>query len=117
VELASFAGQSIQLRYRFGSDNATGYEGWYVDDISITAFGEPVTEVTGFVILVEGNDLHLFWDTDANYGYRIYDDDDPMGSFTNKIGETTANDFVISGGAASAEMKFYIVRGWDGGAQ
>jgi len=115
VELASFAGQSIQLRYRFGSDDATGYEGWYVDDISITAFGEPVTEVTGLAVVAEGNDLHLYWDADDNYGYRIYDDDDPMGSFTNQIGETTANDFVVSGGAASAEMKFYIVRGLDDG--
>jgi subtilisin family serine protease len=117
VDLASFAGQSIQLRYRFGSDNDTGYEGWYVDDILIIALGESVTNVTGLVIISEGNDLHLHWDADANYGYRIYNDDDPMGSFTNLVGETTANDFVVTGGAASAEVKFYIVRGWDGSAQ
>ncbi len=115
VDLSSFAGQSIQLRYRFGSDAGTGYEGWYVDDVLITAFGEPVTEVTGVVIVAEGNDLHLFWDPDDNYGYRIYDDADPMGHFTNFVGETTANDFVVVGGAASADTKFYIVRGWDGG--
>jgi subtilisin family serine protease len=115
VDLASFAGQSIQLRYRFGSDQATGYEGWYVDDVSITAFGEPVVDVTGLVIIGEGNDLHLYWDSDINYGYRIYDDTDPFGSFTNQVGETTANDFVVVGGAASTEVKFYIVRGWDGG--
>jgi len=113
VELASFAGQSIQLRYRFGSDNGTGYEGWYVDDVQIVALGEPVTEVTGLVIAIEGNDLHLYWDSDDNYGYRIYDDDDPMGGFTNQVGETTANDFVVVGGA-SAEKKSYVVRGWDG---
>ena len=117
VDLASFTGQSIQLRYRFGSDASTGYEGWYVDDILITALGEPVTDVTGLVITSEGNDLHLYWNADANYGYRIYDDNDPVGSFTNLVGETTANDFVVTGGAASAEVKFYIVRGWDGSAQ
>jgi subtilisin family serine protease len=117
VDLTPFAGQSIQLRYRFGSDAGTGYEGWYVDDVLITAFGEPVTDVTGAVIMVEGNDLHLYWNPDSNHGYRIYDDDDPMGSFTNQVGETTATDFVVSGGAASADMKFYIIRGWDGGAR
>ncbi|MFH1011449.1 MAG: M14 family zinc carboxypeptidase [bacterium] len=114
VELTSFAGQSIQLRYRFGSDAGTGYEGWYVDDVRIVALGEPVVDVTGLTIIAEGNDLHLRWNPDANYGYRIYDDDDPMSSFTNQVGETTANEFVVVGGAASTEIKFYVVRGWDG---
>jgi hypothetical protein len=113
VELAAFAGQSIQLRYRFGSDNATGYEGWYVDDVQIVALGEPVTEVTGLVIAVEGSDLHLYWDADDNYGYRVYSDTDPMGTFPTLAGETTANDWIDVGGA-SVEKKFYVVRGWDG---
>jgi hypothetical protein len=113
VDLSAYAGQSIQLRYRFGSDNATGYEGWYVDDVLVTALGEPVVDVTDVVIAVEGNDLHLYWNSDTNYGYRIYDDTDPMGSFTNLVGETTANDYIIVGGA-SVEKKFYIIRGWDG---
>jgi len=115
VDLASFAGQSIQLRYRFGSDAATAYEGWYVDDVLIKALGAPVTDVTGLTIEAEGNDLHLRWNADVNYGYRIYHDDDPFGSFSNLVGETTANEFVVVGGAASTEVKFYIVRGWDGG--
>jgi hypothetical protein len=33
---AGLAGQSIQLRWRFGSDNSTGATGWYVDTISLT---------------------------------------------------------------------------------
>jgi subtilisin family serine protease len=117
VDLASFAGQSIQLRYRFGSDHVIGYEGWYVDDVLIVALGESVADVTGLVMIGEGDDLHLYWDPDANHGYRIYDDTDPFGSFTNQVGETTANDFVVVGGAASTEVKFYIVRGWNGSAQ
>ena len=33
---AGLAGRSIQLRWRFGSDNSTGATGWYVDTISLT---------------------------------------------------------------------------------
>ena len=33
VNLSSFAGQSIKLRWLFSSDNGTGGNGWYVDDI------------------------------------------------------------------------------------
>ncbi|MBU1936994.1 immune inhibitor A, partial [bacterium] len=114
VELNAYAGQSIQLRYRFGSDIGGGYEGWYVDDIQIVALGEPVVDVTGLTILLEGNDIHLRWDSDDNYGYRIYDDDNPMGGFTNFVGETTSNEFVIEDGVVSTQIKFYVVRGWDG---
>jgi hypothetical protein len=36
---AGLAGQSIQLRWRFGSDNSSGANGWYVDTISLTEVG------------------------------------------------------------------------------
>jgi hypothetical protein len=36
---AGLAGQSIQLRWRFGSDNSTGATGWYVNTISLTQVG------------------------------------------------------------------------------
>ncbi|MBU1935873.1 S8 family serine peptidase, partial [bacterium] len=79
VDLDSYAGQDIQLRYRFGSDAGGTNEGWYVDDVLITGFGTvSVTEPTGFVILVDGTDLKLSWDADSNYGYRVYSDVDPM---------------------------------------
>jgi hypothetical protein len=35
VDLDQFAGQVIQLRFHLGTDIATGYEGWYVDDVSV----------------------------------------------------------------------------------
>jgi Immune inhibitor A-like, MAM domain/NPCBM-associated, NEW3 domain of alpha-galactosidase len=35
--LDEFAGQSVQLRYRLGTDDSIGYEGWYVDDVSVQA--------------------------------------------------------------------------------
>ena len=35
ASLDEYAGQTVQLRFRLGTDDAIGYEGWYVDDISV----------------------------------------------------------------------------------
>lgn len=37
------AGQNIQLRWRFGSDNSYGIAGWFVDDVQITEPGYTCT--------------------------------------------------------------------------
>ncbi len=37
VDLGSFAGQSIYLRWRLGCDNAQGVEGWAIDDVQIAS--------------------------------------------------------------------------------
>jgi|GEM_PF-1143709 len=36
-DLAAYSGNNVNLRFRFGSDNSVTYEGWYIDDILITA--------------------------------------------------------------------------------
>jgi hypothetical protein len=35
VDLDELAGEVIQLRFRLGTDITFGYEGWYVDDVSV----------------------------------------------------------------------------------
>ncbi|MDA3933651.1 MAG: hypothetical protein PF630_04895 [Gammaproteobacteria bacterium] len=35
VDLTSFAGETVQFRYRFASDGAVGDEGWYIDDVIV----------------------------------------------------------------------------------
>jgi hypothetical protein len=35
VDLGAFAGETIQLRYRLGSDSSVGGEGWYIDDVRV----------------------------------------------------------------------------------
>lgn len=37
VDLDAFAGQDVQLRFRLGTNNAVGVEGWYVDDLAVNA--------------------------------------------------------------------------------
>lgn len=36
VDASGFAGQTVQFRWRLGSDSAAGNEGWYVDDVSLS---------------------------------------------------------------------------------
>jgi uncharacterized repeat protein (TIGR01451 family) len=35
VNLASYAGQSVRIRFRLGTDSSVGATGWYVDDVAI----------------------------------------------------------------------------------
>lgn len=35
VALDSYAGQRVQFRFRLGTDNSVGQEGWYVDDVVV----------------------------------------------------------------------------------
>jgi len=37
VNLSSFAGQNVQIRWRLGCDSSIGDTGWYIDDVLITA--------------------------------------------------------------------------------
>ncbi len=35
VNLATFKGQTVRIRFRFITDNGTGVDGWYIDDINL----------------------------------------------------------------------------------
>jgi len=37
VDLNSFAGQSVNIRWRLGCDSSVNDEGWYIDDVQITS--------------------------------------------------------------------------------
>ena len=37
VDLSSFAGQSVNIRWRMGCDSSLGAPGWYIDDIRIAS--------------------------------------------------------------------------------
>lgn len=112
ASLAAYAGQSVQLRFRFGSDNGGANEGWYVDDIAVYA---PVSitvpqNLTAYRIV---DNIVLQWANDDNPFYRIYSSTSPDGSFETLEGSTTQNVFTVPGGIGDA-LKFFIVVGWDG---
>ena len=115
MDLAAYANQSVNLRFRFGSDMGTGQEGWYVDDVLITALGNFVLSTPdSLVVSVNGDDLILNWADDDNPNYRILSDTDSEGAFSTIEGETTNNTFTIVNGWQGADLKFYRVVGWDG---
>jgi hypothetical protein len=37
VDISAYAGQSVQFRFRIGSDSSVGREGWYIDDVLVQA--------------------------------------------------------------------------------
>lgn len=39
VDVASLAGQTVQFRFRLGSDASIGAEGWYIDDVRVQSCG------------------------------------------------------------------------------
>jgi len=37
VDLGAYAGQTVQFRFRMGSDSSVSHEGWYLDDVKVQA--------------------------------------------------------------------------------
>ncbi len=50
VDLAPYAGQTIKLRFRLGSDTGTSREGWYLDDIEVTSCATNLVFQDGFEV-------------------------------------------------------------------
>ncbi len=113
-DLAAYSGQDIQLRFRFGSDQNTELEGWYLDDILIfapAAVIEPVTPTNVTLYYFVGS-LNLRWAADSNTFYRIYSSDDPTNPLQTLEGSTQGHQFTIP--APLGFKRFYVVVGWDG---
>jgi carboxypeptidase T len=80
---------SVRFRFRFGSDGATGREGWYIDDVAVSGVSGsnlPPTAPTlagpidGQMVTTPNPTLIVNNATDPNpgsvltYGYRVYSD-------------------------------------------
>lgn len=48
VDLADYAGQTVNLRFRLGTDSSVSREGWYVDDIKVSGCAGDSIFVDGF---------------------------------------------------------------------
>jgi hypothetical protein len=73
VDLAAWGGQSVRLRWRFGSDNSGGALGWLVDDVTLEGLSPPPAPVTDLAIHWLGNaQARLDWSPTANAtSYRV----------------------------------------------
>lgn len=50
VDLTPYVGQTVQFRFRLGSDTGTSREGWYVDDIQVTSCAANLIFQDGFEV-------------------------------------------------------------------
>ncbi|MEA2097284.1 MAG: carboxypeptidase regulatory-like domain-containing protein [Candidatus Cloacimonadota bacterium] len=55
-DLSGYVGQSIILRWHFGSDSSVQYPGWYIDDVAISGGGPPADPgyIEGTVVIADG---------------------------------------------------------------
>ncbi|MCC6477013.1 carboxypeptidase regulatory-like domain-containing protein, partial [bacterium] len=97
LDLSSYEGQSVQFRFRFGSDAGTGREGWYVDDVLGSGFGSPIpdppTNLTIFVNPTTGT-LDFDWEGSAPM-YQLFSATSPEGPFDTLEGSTAATSLSI----------------------
>jgi len=94
-DLGAWADSTVQLRFRFGSDDSITQEGWYIDDIAL--WGAPL-QLTAPVVqcqLLTGT-LQLSWEPVAGAtGYRIYRSDIPAGDYELLL-ETSETSEILS---------------------
>ncbi len=106
VDLSAWADQDVQFRFRFGSDQASGLEGWYVDDITVYGlnFGEP--EPLVIQISYSSPYVTVSWDAVPQaVTYRVYRSSDPYDSFI-LVQESTMTSYTTMPGA---EPQFFKV--------
>ena len=48
VDLAAFAGQSAQVRFRLGTDSLVARDGWWIDDVTVATCSSPDIFIDGF---------------------------------------------------------------------
>jgi hypothetical protein len=91
---AAAAGQPIQLRWRFGSDDSVGSSGWYVDSIAISdgyaccsAVAQPVLES----IARSAGDVSMAWSAVSGITYQVQFNSDLLTTnWTALQGDVTA---------------------------
>ena len=116
VDLAAYTDQSVQFRFRFGSDNSTGKEGWYVDDIYLDG-REPVLvppqALTDVVIVPEGDDIHLTWSPPSSGASRYIVYRSTFVEFSpesaDSIGGTTDTSYVDVGATLAQPVGYYVI--------
>jgi hypothetical protein len=116
-DLSAYAGQSVRIRFRFGSDSTGTREGWYVDDIELhgqTPERSAVPAVSNLVIQAEDEYIRLSWSPpspDVDY-YVISRSDDPQFTPTaaDSIGWTTDTTYVDTDAAGETAKAFYSVK-------
>jgi len=91
IDLSAYSGD-VQVRFRFGSDNGTGDEGWYVDDIEIVRTSSLLVP-TNLQASLEGSLVNLSWNSPGGptldlLGYDLYRDFERIDSLISGLSAT-----------------------------
>jgi subtilisin family serine protease len=105
-DLTAWEGETVQLRFRFGSDGGGADEGWYLDDIALWGYvGDSPGEPLVISIAYNDPDIAITWDAEPLAdGYRVYRSATPYGTF-ELVEEVAVNSF----SAPAAGNYFYYV--------
>jgi carboxypeptidase T len=74
IDLSSYAGQQIKLRFALWTDGGAERDGWYVDDISVYYYGNLPVELNSFSAKAENGNILLNWKTATeinNLGFEV----------------------------------------------
>jgi hypothetical protein len=74
IDISSYIGQSIKLRFLFASDGSQVYDGWYIDDVSIYTYSAVPVELYSLTAATEGNKVFINWSTSTetnNKGFEV----------------------------------------------
>jgi hypothetical protein len=96
INLSAYAEETVQFRFRFGSDSGGGNEGWYIDDLELVGVtGTELEPVTDLTISVSGGYVTLSWSAAIGAAsYNVYGSPDPYSGF-GLLGNTSMTQWTV----------------------
>jgi hypothetical protein len=106
IDLSSYSGKQIKIRFALWTDEGLNKDGWYVDDISIYYYGLLPVELTSFSAKADNSNVILNWNTATelnNIGFQIQRSNEMNTSSENwqTLGFTKGNGTTSVGSAYS----------------
>ena len=83
LSLKSAAGTNVGLRFQFSADYIYSYEGWYLDDIKVTASKTAFVDALQYLVVTNGSDYLRDSYGDAIQAYTEYRTENFSGVATN----------------------------------
>lgn len=74
IDLSSYVGQNVMLRFFFKSDGSLNRDGFFVDDIKLFTYTSVPVELVSFTGIADNDNVVLEWKTATetnNYGFEV----------------------------------------------
>ncbi len=108
-DLEGYSGQTVSFRFRFGSDNGGGDEGWYVDDLVLEGLEsggpDPVTDLA--IDYIGGSQVLLEWSASAGASSYRVETASVLGGAWSTLGTTTDTSWTEN--TVTGSMLFRVV--------